>query len=132
MMQNSKFKPIRSSKPTSPLKTTMLTLENPAVDPGDSSRTVDLSEDTLKKGVSEEDMKLDWDGETMPIGETEPATVESEGDNNVNHTDVINMETEEIGEELTIVNLGEDSIEKMCKEMSWLGKMLMCKKIGET
>ncbi|CAA3014743.1 Hypothetical predicted protein [Olea europaea subsp. europaea] len=148
-MQNSKFKPIQSKKPTSLLKTTMLMLENPVVDPGDSSRTVDLSEDTLvigvdelrkncfwrrnlimtvlkKKRVSKEDWKLEWNGET------EPATVESEGDNSVNDTDVIFMETEEIGEKLTTINLGEDSVEKMCKENVVVGENANVQKTGET
>ncbi|CAI9771595.1 unnamed protein product [Fraxinus pennsylvanica] len=130
--------------------------EPTAVDPVDSLRTVDLSEDTLvigvdelrenrvleeeldndsvwkKKEVSEEDMELEWDGETMPIGETEPATIEVEGDNNMNDTDVINMETEEIGEELTTVNLGEDSVEKMCKENVVVGENADAQKTGET
>ncbi|CAA2998737.1 Hypothetical predicted protein [Olea europaea subsp. europaea] len=67
--------------------------EPTAINPGHRLRTVDLSEDTLvigidelrknqlleeeldndfvlkKKGVSKEDMELEWDGETMPIGE---------------------------------------------------------------
>ncbi|XP_022853128.1 uncharacterized protein LOC111374647 [Olea europaea var. sylvestris] len=127
-----------------------------AFDPGDSLRTVDLSEDTLvvgadelrkngvleeeldndsvlkKKGVSEEDMELEWDGETMPIGETEPTTVEVEGSNNVHDTDVINMETEEIGEELTTVNLGEDSVEKLCNENVVVGENADAQKTGET
>ncbi|KAL2472121.1 Uncharacterized protein Adt_40257 [Abeliophyllum distichum] len=120
--------------------------EPKAVDLGDSLRTVDLSEDTLvngvnelrknrfleeeldndsvleKKVVSEEDVELEWDGETMPIGETEPAIIEVEGDKNVNDTEVINLETEEIGEELTTINLGDDSVEKMCKEDVAVGK----------
>ncbi|KAL2489720.1 uncharacterized protein Fot_43012 [Forsythia ovata] len=120
--------------------------EPKAVDLGDSLRTVDLSEDTLvngvnelrknrileeeldndsvseKKVVSEEDVELEWDGETMPIGETEPAIIEVEGEKNVNDTEVINSETEEIGEELTTINLGDDSVEKMCKEDVAVGK----------
>ncbi|CAA2954894.1 Hypothetical predicted protein [Olea europaea subsp. europaea] len=79
-----------------------------------------------KKGVSEDDMELEWDGET------DPATVESEGDNNVNDTDVFNMETEEIGEELTTVNLGEDSMEKTCKENVVVGENANPQKTGET
>lgn len=50
-----------------------------------------------KRGVSEEDVELEWDSETMPIGETEPALTEVEGEKNVNDTEVINLETEEIG-----------------------------------